>query len=83
MAGLDFKRCTDLFLGSEGELARALGMDTKDLRRLREEPALASSEVLGKLGTILEERGRGMIRVGQMLVESELEGGSRTDGGAP
>jgi hypothetical protein len=59
MAGLDFKRATDLFLGTERELALALGIKVDDLGRYRAHPERAPDEVLEKLGRVLIERGRG------------------------
>ncbi|MFW6079750.1 MAG: hypothetical protein ACODAE_09020 [Gemmatimonadota bacterium] len=69
MAGLDFRRATDLFLGSTDELARALGTDVDRVERYRERPSEVPPELLGRLGEVLIERGRGMTRVGEMLVE--------------
>ncbi|HEX7118527.1 MAG TPA: hypothetical protein VF212_07065 [Longimicrobiales bacterium] len=67
MAGLDFKRATDLFLGSERELALALGISEAELRAFRREPHRAPDAVLDRLARVLIERGRGMIRVGELL----------------
>ena len=69
MAGLDFKRASDLFLGTEAELALALRIDVEEVRRFRRVPAEAPRELLGRLGQVLVERGRGMVRVGEMLQE--------------
>jgi hypothetical protein len=66
---LDFSSAAQLFMGTEEELARALGIEVADVRALRVTPAQAQPELLRKLGHILAERGRGMARVGQMLRE--------------
>jgi hypothetical protein len=65
---LDFTRATDLFLGSEKELALALGISIADLRELRTNPRRASNELIASLANILVERGQGMTRVGQILL---------------
>lgn len=69
MAGLDFKRAADLFLGSEAELALALGIEADEVRRFRRVPGEAPRELLVRLGRVLVERGRGMTRVGELLLE--------------
>lgn len=69
MAGLDFRRAADLFVGSEQELARALGVDLEEVQRHRKRPDRAPDELLARLGRVLIERGRGMMRVGEMLTE--------------
>lgn len=66
---LDYARATQLFMGSEEELARALGVPIADLRSLRANPQRATPAQLEQLGRILVERGNGMRRVGEMLVE--------------
>lgn len=66
---LDFARAAQLFMGSEDELARALSISVADLRAFRAQPQRATPDLLHRLGTILIERGRGMARVGEMLVE--------------
>jgi hypothetical protein len=66
---LDFARAAQLFMGSEDELARALSISVADLRALRTQPQRVSPEILARLGTILVERGTGMARVGEMLLE--------------
>ncbi len=66
---LDFKRASDLFLGSEKELALALGVPVGDLRDFRQNPERAPDAVLQKLGRVLVERGNGMRRVGELLLE--------------
>ncbi len=66
---LDFARAAMLFMGTEGELARALGIPVADLRALRANPQRATDGLLAKLGRVLVERGRGMTRVGEMLLE--------------
>lgn len=70
MPGMDFRRCTDLFLGTERELSLALGVSVQELRRLRADPDAARVEVLGRLAAVLAERGRGMMRVGELLSEN-------------
>lgn len=67
--GLDFTRATDLFMGSEQELARALGITVADVRASRTSPDRVPPEILVRLGRILQERGSGMRRVGEMLIE--------------
>jgi hypothetical protein len=66
---LDFARGAQLFMGSEEELAKALGVEVADVRALRSNPQRAGHDVLAKLGRVLMERGKGMARVGEMLVE--------------
>ncbi len=67
MAGLDFRRATDLFLGTERELALALGVSEGDVRKYRNDPGRAPRELLDRLANVLIERGRGMVRVGELL----------------
>ena len=67
MAGLDFKRASDLFLGTEHELALALGISADQLRRYRRDPEAELDDVLDRLATTLIDRGRGMVRVGELL----------------
>ena len=69
VAGLDFKRAADLFLGTEAELALALGIGVEEIRRFRRVPEEAPRELLARMGRTLVERGRGMTRVGEMLQE--------------
>jgi hypothetical protein len=66
---LDFASAVRLFMGTEDELARALGIGVADLRAVKTTPEQASPELLSRLGGILVERGRGMVRVGEMLQE--------------
>ncbi|MGH7500861.1 MAG: hypothetical protein ACREL7_03805 [Longimicrobiales bacterium] len=66
---LDFARAAQLFMGSEDELARALGISVADLRAQRAQPQRAPSDLLARMGRILVERGQGMTRVGEMLIE--------------
>jgi hypothetical protein len=66
---LDFTRATDLFMGSEEELAKALAVSVADLRAARAAPARASRSMMARLGQVLRERGAGMKRVGEMLGE--------------
>ena len=68
---LDFKRATDLFLGSEQELSLALGVPLGDLRDYRQNPERAPDPVLRKLGQVLVERGSGMRRVGELILAGE------------
>lgn len=72
---LDFARAAQLFMGSEDELSRALGIPVADLRALRSNPQRANGGILAQLGRVLEERGKGMARVGEMLLEDH--GGDR------
>lgn len=78
--GLDFKRCTDLFLGGERELALALDLPPDEVRRLRAAPGRASPAVLRRLAGVLEERGRGMLRVSEMLLEAAADEEARGNG---
>ena len=73
MAGLDFRRGADLFLSSEKELGAALGIPTPDVARYRRNPDAAPPEVLARLGTLLIERGRAMMRVGELLQEAHVD----------
>jgi hypothetical protein len=66
---LDFGSAAQLFMGTEEELARGLGVSVADLRAMRTTPGRTSRALLLKMGALLEERGRGMIRVGEMLQE--------------
>lgn len=66
---LDFAKGAQLFMGTEEELARALGVELADLRAMRTTPEQASPGMLRRLGRVLSERGRGMARVGEMLLE--------------
>lgn len=66
---LDFASAARLFMGTEEELARALGIGVADLRAARTHPDRASSALLARFGDVLIERGRGMARVGEMLKE--------------
>jgi len=68
---LDFKRATDLFLGSEQELSLALGMPLGDLRDYRQNPERAPDAVVQNLGRVLVERGNGMRRVGELLLAGD------------
>lgn len=78
---LDFKRATDVFLGREDELARALGLDVAALRRHRQEPGSAPASLLHTLSRVLDDRGRAMVRLGEMLrdqaVDAEQQGNGR------
>ena len=64
---LDFRSAADLFVSTEQELATALGITVADVRSYRQIPQSVPPEVIDKLGQILQERGRGMIRVGELL----------------
>jgi hypothetical protein len=66
---LDFASAARLFMGTEEELARALDMDIADLRSMRTNPSQATSGTLQRLGSVLTERGRGMLRVGELLLD--------------
>jgi hypothetical protein len=70
---LDFMRAAALFMGTEEELAAALGIGIGDLRQYRANPQRAPAAVLERFGRVLVERGRGMQRVGEMLVENAGE----------
>lgn len=56
-------------MGTDSELAQALGLSVADLRALRANPGRATDEQLARLGRVLVERGKGMARVGEMLIE--------------
>lgn len=66
---LDFRRAAALFMGTEKELAMALGIPEADLRAFRQKPGSVPDELMRRMGKVLEERGRGMIRVGEILSE--------------
>jgi hypothetical protein len=66
---LDYSRSAQLFMGTEAELAKALDLPPADLRALRANPQRATTDQLVALGRVLIERGRGMVRVGEMLLE--------------
>jgi hypothetical protein len=66
---LEFARAAALFMGTEEELARALDVPVADLRSARTTPAHAPRELLARMGKVLVERGGGMKRVGEMLLE--------------
>jgi hypothetical protein len=68
---LDFARATALFMGTEQELALALGVPVGDLRQYRTQPQRVPAEVLARLGRVLIERGQGMQRVGEMLAADD------------
>jgi hypothetical protein len=78
---LDFRRATDVFLGREEELARALRIDVAELRRHRQSPGSAPAPLVHALSDVLDERGRGMVRVAEMLrdqaVDAEQQGNGR------
>lgn len=66
---LDFKRATDLFMGRDEELAKALRIDTTVLRQHRAQPGAVPAALLHALSEVLAERGRAMVRVAEMLRE--------------
>lgn len=68
---LDFASAAQLFMGSEDELARGLGISVADLRALRTTPDRAPAKLVAQLGALLQERGRGMVRVGEMLQDRD------------
>lgn len=69
MSTLDFTRAVALFMASEQELAMALGIPVGDLRAYRNDPSRVPPTVLARFGKVLMERGKGMHRVGEMLIE--------------
>jgi hypothetical protein len=69
---LDFASAARLFMGTEEELARALDMDIADLRSMRTNPSQATFDTLRRLGSVLTERGRGMLRVGELLLDDSV-----------
>ena len=66
---LDFTSAARLFTGTEEELATALGLSIGDLRAARATPKYVTPALMKKLSTVLVERGKAMIRVGEMLAE--------------
>ncbi len=68
---LDFKRATDVFLGTEQELALALGISVADLRAARQNPDRLGEELIERLARVLVERGNSMRRVGELLQETD------------
>lgn len=64
---LDFTRATDLFVSTEQELALALDISVADLRSYRQKPDGVPPDVVDRLAGVLIERGRGMVRVGELL----------------
>lgn len=68
---LDFESAARLFMGTEEELARALDVSVGDVRALRTTPRNASPQLMARLSAVLVERGRGMVRVGEMLREEQ------------
>ena len=65
---LDFARAAALFMGSEQELASALGIPIGDVRAFRNDPSRVPPSIIMKLGNVLVERGRGMQRVGELFL---------------
>jgi hypothetical protein len=70
---LDFARAAALFMASEQELAMALGIPVGDLRAYRNDPNRVPPAVLHKLAQVLLERGKGMQRVGELLVDEAAD----------
>jgi hypothetical protein len=70
---LDFKRATDLFMGRDEELAQALGTDTGTIRRHRKDASGTPPALLHRLADVLDERGRAMVRVAEMLREEAAD----------
>jgi hypothetical protein len=68
---LDFTSAARLFTGSEEELATALGLSIGDLRAARATPKFITPDLTRKMAEVLIERGRGMMRVGEMLLDNE------------
>lgn len=66
---LDFTSAARLFMGTEDELAAALGLAVGDLRAARATPKFVTPEMMKKMAAVLIERGKGMARVGEMLLE--------------
>ncbi|MGH7482893.1 MAG: hypothetical protein ACRELV_12120 [Longimicrobiales bacterium] len=73
MRPLDFRRAAALFVASDEELARALGISADDVRRFRAEPARATGDLLERMGHVLVERGHGMARVGELMLEEAAD----------
>jgi len=73
MTAIDFRRAADLFVSSDAELAAALRLAAADIARYRRNPASAPKELLTHLADVLMERGRAMVRVGEMLREAQLD----------
>jgi hypothetical protein len=67
---LDFTSAARLFTGTEEELATALGLAVGDLRAARATPSYVTPELTRKMAAVLIERGKGMARVGEMLLEN-------------
>lgn len=67
---LDFRRAAGLFMASEQELAMALDIPVGDLRAYRNDPDRAPPALLHKLAQVLLERGQGMQRVGELLLDA-------------
>lgn len=77
---LDFKRATDLFMGREEELVRALRIDAATLQAHRARPAGTPLPLLRDLADVLDERGRAMIRVAEMLLEQVKDADGQNNG---
>ena len=68
---LDFARSAELFCATEQELALALNIDLGDLRHFRTNPQRVPPTLLARMGRVLVERGEGMKRVGEILMETD------------
>ena len=64
---LDFTAAARLFMGTEEELAKALGVAVGDVRAMRTNPATIPAPLLARLAAVLEERGKAMVRVAELL----------------
>lgn len=60
-------------MGSERELAMALAIPVADVARFTRQPEAAPPDLMLRLGTVLIERGRGMVRVGEMLRDAHAD----------
>ena len=68
---LDFTNAARLFMGTEAELAAALGLEVSDLRAAIATPNFVTAELSTRLSRVLIERGKGMVRVGEMLGDNQ------------
>jgi hypothetical protein len=69
LAGLDFRSAAALFMGTQREFAMALRITPEQVGRYCASPDDAPAPLLQAMGRVLVERGRGMARVGEMLLE--------------
>jgi hypothetical protein len=67
---LDFTAAARLFMGTEEELAKALEVSVADVRSMRTNPQRVSPMLIKRMAHVLQERGKGMMRVGEMLEDS-------------